>query len=324
MKGVVRVDGRQLVDPEGKPLILRTLGLGMWLVPEGYMFRFKGRYQSPTAIEDLTKELLGPERARLFWQEFRERFVTEEDVAAIKACGFNGIRVPFNYKLLSPEWSPGDLAGPGWQYLDRIIEWCTAHGLWVILDMHCAPGGQTGTNIDDSWGYPWLWESEADRARTVTLWREIARRYAGNPTVIGYDLLNEPIPNEHFQYKPMLEPLYREITAAIRSVDEEHVLFLEGAHWANDFTMFDEVFDLQIVFSFHKYWNKNDTASIAPYLELRERLGAPLWNGETGENTNEWYRECIQLMEDHDIGWSFWTWKKVDNANCPYTIRKPE
>lgn len=323
MSAYVGVSGRQIVDPTGNPLFLKSLGLGMWLVPEGYMFRLEGRYQSPTAIEDLTKELIGPEAARQFWLDFREHFVTEADIAACKAVGFNSIRLPFTYKLISPEWSPGVYLESGWQYLDRLIEWCEKHELWVILDMHCAPGGQTGTNIDDSWGHPWLWESESDRKRTVDIWRTIARRYARNATVLGYDLLNEPIPNDHAHYNHLLEPLYREITQAIREVDAEHLIFLEGAHWATDFTMFDALFDDKIVFSFHKYWNENNKASIQHYLDVRDKFGVPLWNGETGENNNEWYRACLQLMAEHDIGWSFWTWKKLDNHNCPFTIKKP-
>ena len=84
--------------------------------------------------------------------------------------------------------------GDGWRHVDDTIAWARKYGLWVVLDLHAAPGGQTGTNIDDSWGYPWLFESEKAQVDTVALWKRIAARYRDEPSVLGYDLLNEPIP----------------------------------------------------------------------------------------------------------------------------------
>jgi aryl-phospho-beta-D-glucosidase BglC (GH1 family) len=93
--------------------------------------------------------------------------------------------------------------------------------------MHCAPGGQTGTNIDDSWGWPSLFESAESQARTAEVWRKIAERYRDEPAVLAYDLLNEPIPHwpEVQKYNPLLEPLYRRIVASVREADPRHVIF---------------------------------------------------------------------------------------------------
>ena len=90
--------------------------------------------------------------------------------------------------------------------------------MYVVIDMHQAPGGQTGTNIDDSYGYPWLYDSPGDQAELIDIWKRIADQYKDEPAVLGYDLLNEPIP--HFpqlqKYNNQLEPLYKRIAAAIR------------------------------------------------------------------------------------------------------------
>ena len=122
--------------------------------------------------------------------------------------------------------------------------------------MHCAPGGQTGANIDDSWGYPWIYDSPQEQQRAITIWKRIAAHYRDSETVLGYDLLNEPIPNfpELRKYDSQLEPLYRRIVAGIREVDKNHVVILGGAQWDTDFTVFGPPFDANVMYTFHKYW----------------------------------------------------------------------
>src|SRR5271170_3485503 len=151
--GFVHAQGGQLVDGHGQVLMLRGTNLGNWLVREGYMFHFDDGPQSTREIEALTNELLGPDAARKFWRDYMDRYVTRDDIQFIKQAGFNSIRIPFHYKYF--------LAGDdeGFALLDRVIGWSREAGLYVILDMHCAPGGQTGTNIDDSWGYPSIYGS---------------------------------------------------------------------------------------------------------------------------------------------------------------------
>ena len=225
-----KASGKIITAPGGTELKLMGINLGNWLVPEGYMFKFKTA-NSPRLINEVISELIGPDKAEEFWKRYRENYITRDDIAFIKKTGFNSIRVPFHYKLFD-ESSVKETFFTG---LDKLISWCGEEGLYVILDMHCAPGGQTGDNIDDSWGYPYLFESDASRAKIVSIWKSIAKRYSGNPTVIGYDLLNEPIA-PYFDIKklnPKLEPLYKEITAAIRTVDKNHIVFLGGAQWEN-------------------------------------------------------------------------------------------
>ena len=118
----------------------------------------------------------------------------------------------------------------GYELLDRVVGWCKREGLYVVLDMHAAPGGQTGDNIDDSWGYPFLFESPESQELTVKIWQKIAARYKNEPAVIGYDLLNEPIPQffDKAYFNPKLEPVYRKVVAGIRSVDKTTSSFSAG------------------------------------------------------------------------------------------------
>src|SRR2546422_2249926 len=188
----VTTRGKEFISPEGKRLLLKGINLGNWLLPEGYMFKFKTA-SSPRLIQTVVNELVGEDEGRRFWKAYRENYITREDIRFIKQSGFNSVRVPFSYRLFVSEGEPQRLEGPGYELLDHVVDWCRKEGLYVVLDMHAAPGGQTGDNIDDSWGYPFLFESPESQELTVNLWRKIAVRYRDEPTVIGYDLLNEPI-----------------------------------------------------------------------------------------------------------------------------------
>lgn len=323
-EGFVSMRGKEIIDPAGFPLLLRGINLGNWLVPEGYMFKLDSA-SSPRLINGLLSELVGPDEAREFWKEFRDAYITRNDIRAIKRLGLNSVRVPFNARLFIAEDYDAVQIEDAFKYLDRVIAWCRESGLYVVLDMHCAPGGQTGDNIDDSYGYPFLFDSPAAQERTIGLWRKIARRYATEETVIGYDLLNEPI--AHFfdiaRLNPLLEPLYRKIVAAIRTVDTNHLVFLGGAQWDSNFAVFGPPFDPLTVYTFHKYWSDTTQAVIQDYVDFRSMHDVPVWMGESGENTDRWIASFRSLMERNNIGWCFWPFKRMDASRCVVTYDMP-
>ena len=319
-KGFVHTSGSDLVDGNGKPLMLRGTNIGNWLEPEGYMFHFDGGPQSPREIEDLTKELLGPEKSKAFWQQWRETYITEADIDRIHAMGFNSVRVPFHWKFFDAD------DAEGFRIIDRLVQWARKDSVYIILDLHCAPGGQTGANIDDSYGYPWLYTDSEAQARTIAVWRRIAKHYANEPIVLGYDLLNEPIP--HFpqlqQYNKDLEPLYKRIAAAVREVDGNHVLILGGAQWDSNFKVFGQPFDKNVMYTFHKYWTEPDVSVIREYLDFRDKYHVPIWLGESGENKDEWIAAFTKTLEDNHVGWCYWPYKKMDATSSPVTFDRPD
>jgi hypothetical protein len=321
-----RVEGGRIVRPDGSELKIRGIGLGNWLLPEGYMWGIRKGPSSPRQLQELVSELLGPDEAARFWREFRESYVRREDIRLLGKIGLNVVRVPFDYRILSREDEPGTFREDGFAWLDRLMGWCRDEGLLVILDLHAAPGGQTGRNIDDSWGHPFLFESGESQDRTVELWKRIAERYVHEPALLGYDLLNEPLPPEpaYDGLKARLEPLYKRIVSAIREVDPEHVVILEGAAWDTDFSVFGPPFDKNLVYSFHKYWNDTTVESLRPFLDYRDRTRAPLFLGESGENTDAWVEACRILAEGQGIGWCFWPYKKLESPRGVASIPTPE
>lgn len=313
--GFVHAQGQLLVAPNGEKIMLRGINLGNWLVPEGYMFHFGKGPASFREISALFNELTGPVEAARFWTQYRDVYIREADIRFIHDAGFNSVRIPFHYQLID--------SGVAFPLLDRVIAWCRQAHLWVILDMHCAPGGQTGTNIDDSWGYPWLFESEEEQKHTADVWRRVAERYRNEPTVLGYDLLNEPIPPAVSQYNSKLEPLYRRITAAIREMDKNHVVIFGGAQWDSNFDVFGPPFDSNSLYTFHKYWTAATQDVIQTYLDFRDRYKVPLWMGESGENQDSWIAQFKALLEKHQIGWTFWPYKKMDATSSPVSFTRP-
>lgn len=320
----VTTRGKDLVSADGKPLLLKGINLGNWLLPEGYMFKFKTA-NSPRLIHTVINQLVGEDEGRRFWKAYHDNYITREDIKFIKQSGFNSVRVPFSYRLFVSDAGPAKLEGEGYRLLDDVVDWCKKEGLYVILDMHGAPGGQTGDNIDDSWGYPFLFESAESQDLTVNIWRKIAERYRNEPAVIGYDLLNEPIAHyfDAAALNPKLEPLYRKIVAGIREVDRNHVIFLGGAQWDTNFKVFGPPFDKKLVYTFHKYWMEVNKTAIQEYLDFRDKHNVPIWMGESGENTDEWISSFRTLLEQHNIGWCFWPYKKLNATSCVVSIDSP-
>lgn len=182
----ISIKGQELIDTKGKVFEIKGTNLGNWLNPEGYMFLFEDKASSFRLINEAFCEMVGEDFTNQFWRKFKENYVTREDIFYIRKTGMNTLRIPFHYKLFTDEDYMG-LTGnqDGFELLDKVIKWCGEAGIYVILDMHDAPGGQTGDNIDDSYGYPWLFESPESQQKFIAIWQKIAKRYAGNPTVIG-------------------------------------------------------------------------------------------------------------------------------------------
>lgn len=328
--GFLHTQGENIVDEHGHKILLRGVGLGNWMLPEGYMWRFGEQGDRPRKIEKIVTDLIGPDNAAKFWKEYRAQYITQADIQRIAQLGFNSVRPAMNARLFLSEGENSVYQDEGFELLDNLIKWCKQSGVYVIIDMHAAPGGQTGQNIDDSINdEPRLFMNPTNQDRLVALWVKIAARYKDEPTVAAYDLLNEPLPERtgaEAKYKDALEPLYKRITRAIRAVDKKHMITVEGANWANDWSVFSKPFDDNLVYQFHYYcWDDPTTLkSIREYLDYRKRLSAPVWVGETGEKDDAIYWGTTDYFEANNIGWSFWPWKKMETRNTPYSFKSPE
>ncbi len=331
----LHVSGTRIVDAQGKEVILRGLGVGELYNIEAYFLQIEGDDlggMGATKFERGLRAAIGDEATQAFFERWKANVVSGNDVDRWKSWGVNSLRVPLNYHQLTS--APGVYLEQGFAALDGLIALCKARGIYVILDLHAAPGAQNTELMSDSLdGVAHLWKEPAKyRQWTIDLWRTLAARYAGEPAVAGYDLLDEPFDDaESGSFagdgaSKILRPFYLDVTHAIREVDPEHILFVEGGDdWAKGFSGLEPAWDAQMVWTFHKYWDDNDEDSIAPFLALRERTQRPLWNGETGEDeTRGWSKAMIALLESHGIGWNEWTYKKLAPSDTnPYSIPAP-
>jgi hypothetical protein len=92
------------VNEKGEKILLPGVGLGNWMQPEGYMWKFGAQGDRPRKIEKLVNDLLGPEKWRLFWSEFRKHDISETDIQRIAELGFNSIRPALNSRLTQNTW----------------------------------------------------------------------------------------------------------------------------------------------------------------------------------------------------------------------------
>ena len=228
-----RTSGQEILDNQDNPILLRGIGLGGWLVPEGYMLKFPG-FGSPSSIRN------------------------------------------------------------------------------QILDV-----------ISDSDGTARLWLENKYKQFTIEIWQAIAAYYAQDTLIIGYDFINEPVLPEGISNLD-LKGLMMDITNAIRQVDQNHIVFVEGNWYAKDFDQLTPPFDANMVYSFHKYWNETNEGSFGQYVNLRKDWNIPLWLGETGENSNDWHFEALRMSEQLNIGWCTWTHKKFESISSPWSANLPQ
>lgn len=322
-------DGQKIVDGSGNNIILRGLGVGGWMVQEGYMLKTDGFAGTQFTIKNKIEELIGKKDTEEFYKAYLKNGITKRDIDSLKAWGFNSVRLPMHYNLYTLPIEKEPVSGEntwleeGFKMTDDLLKWCEANEMYLILDLHAAPGGQgMDANISDyDTAKPSLWESEANKKKMVAFWVKLAERYKDKKWIGGYDIINEP--NWNFsgtnkngcdeKLNAPLRALQLEITKAIRTVDKNHLIIIEGNCWGNNYNGIFPLWDKNMALSFHKYWNYNDQASIQDIVNLREEHDVPIWMGEGGENSNVWFKESISLLEKNNIGWAFWPMKKVEN-----------
>jgi aryl-phospho-beta-D-glucosidase BglC (GH1 family) len=341
--GFLKASGKKIVDANGNEVILRGMGLGGWMLQEGYMLETADFAGTQHKIKQTLEELVGEEATEEFYVAWLENYCQKKDIDSMAAWGFNSIRLPMHYNLFTLPIEDEPVAGKdtwlekGFEMVDQLLDWCEANEIYLILDLHAAPGGQgKDANISDyDPEKPSLWESSENQRKTISLWKKLAERYANEPWIGGYDLINEPnwdidkAGNQNgcsCNKNTALWDLYKSIIRAIRTVDNNHIVIIEGNCWGNNYNGMPaaKTFDGNLVMSFHKYWNNNSQGSISGIIDLRNTHNVPVWLGESGENSNTWFTNAIGLVESNGIGWAWWPYKKIGSATGTVTIPKTQ
>lgn len=345
---MLQVKNGKIVDQQGKPIQLRSTGVGGWMNMENFIDGYPGAEGSLRAT---MAQVLGPAKAQFFFERLLDYFFAEDDIAFLKACGATVVRLPLNYRHFEHDAQPFHYRASGFARLDQVLQWCTKHGLYVILDLHAVQGWQnTDWHADNTSRNTLFWEHPHFQDRYVALWEEFARRYKGNATIAGYDIMNEPVTNAPYglftlNYTPNFDALnriYRRTVAAIRAIDPDHIIFLEGDLFATRFCGLEPPFADNLAYSSHDYndagfgpgpypgvingtqWNKDKQLSVYLNSEgtrFSQQYHVPLWSGEFGSAYNGPVSEepdrlralddLLAIFEQFGTHWTTWTYKDV-------------
>ena len=342
--GRLRVQGQEIVNDQG-PFLIKSIGTGNWMIQEGYMMQSTDAgIGTHTQFRTKLEQEIGEERTADFYQDWLDNHMTKADLDSMKAWGFNAIRPALHYKWFTLPIQDEPVSGQhtwvdaGFEKLDELMGWAAANQMYVMFDMHGAPGGQgKNSNINDyDETLPSLFEDEANKDKLEALWIKLAQRYKDNPWFGGYDLINEPnwrlgdSGNENgcgTENNDELWDLHLRLTKSIRQIDPNNIIYLSGNCWGNNYNSFEahplSSYDDNTVITFHKYWNQNDQESIQWAVDMREQYNRPLWMSESGENSNQWFADAIHLFESNNIGWSWWPVKKSRTNNI-FKVTTPE
>jgi endoglucanase len=305
----VHRSGRQIVDNAGTPIRLSGVNLGGWLMWEGWIWG--GGYTAEKTIYNCLASKAGGPAAARFRDSVHRNYITRADIEKISEQCFNVVRVPFNHNILEDDADPFVYKQSGWNLLDSLLDWCEDNDVYAVLDLHGAAGGQSSFFIADP-DLPNMWGSQQNLERTASLWKAVADRYKDRGIIAGYDLLNEPnAPNDS-----SLLAFYEVLIDSVRSVDNNHMLFIEGKTSSTDFSPFTSPPDGNMLFTFHFYtwfvWNIPN--ALDEFVQLSEDFNVPVWCGEWGENNYDQLQETMdnfRLPANQIGGEAFWTWKKL-------------
>lgn len=356
--GFLHADGTKMRDDKNSEVILKGVGLGGWMVQEGYMLNPAGSSNvGPqwSMKKQYYNEGRSDDEVESFYSSWRNNFVTKADIDYIKSLGFNSVRLPLHYEMFLTntqravrnsvirdsnnygtyltslqQWCQNDQIATdqsveAFKIIDNVLDWCGANEMYVVLDMHAAPGGQgTDVNIADAlfpnnlWDNAWVFQDVLTR-----MWKQIAIRYRADPRVAFYDILNEPnnVPNGN----PPIHDLLQKLITTIRDQADNHMIMIEGNGWGNEYNYL-EPFTFSpnwgLVYNAHRYGTTTSTTTTNPDANQINELGnlvafsqkyqVPVWVGETGENSDSWLRANINAMDSLGIGWAHWTYKRFD------------
>ena len=317
----LKTSGDTIVNENNEKIMLQGFGLGGWLVLEGYMWNCYIEHASTSRMEAAIEYLVGEDKKREFFDLYRKNYITEKDVKYISDNNFNALRVPLHYRDFSPNFM--EFSTEGFELLDSLVAWGNRYNVYLILDMHAAPGAQNTSDFSDSElnGDSELFTSYTNQRWLASTWKHIANYYKSEPVIAGYDLLNEPA---RPGVATTLRNIYEQCIDSIRAVDQNHMVIIEGNWYGNDHTGLFPPFDPNIVYSFHHYVGGiNDTMTM--YNQYRNDIAlqynVPLWVGEFGENSNVWANGIKEFFNRNNIGWSWWNFKSVERISSLFSYK---
>ncbi len=314
------VDDGQLINDKGS-VVLNGVNLGGWLIMEEWMSpvaSFKDAAYSDI-IDTLTSRF-GEFHTNNLIESYEDNFITADDFAIIEALGFNCVRIPFWYKSFIGKSGKVNTDSDGFKRLDWALEQCQKHGIYAILDMHGCPGGQSMNHSTGITAKNELYTSEENLKIMESVWTAIAKRYADYTCVAAYDIMNEPQNNGNYvgEYAWKAESaeavaytnsVYDRMIKAIRKVDENHAITVEGIWTVDVLPDPDEYGWTNMLYQLHIYDTTVDMIDkrVNELVTAKEKYGVAVLVGEYNSKTLERY--ATEKYLSNDISRIKWTYK---------------
>jgi len=273
---------------------------------------------------------------------------TEADLGALRGWGANLAEIPVsNVYAPTPPYvfQPENLAR-----LDKAVKAAEQARLYVALTCREGPGRADFNESHE------IWREAAAQEAYTRMWREIASHYRGRASIVGYDLMCEPHPDQEAN-QPLGDwnALAKKITAAIREVDKQTPILINSIVWAypQSFNVLQPTGDPRTVYTVHFYdphfythqkpgdkvtypgfrvpgkqevtWDKAALeARLAPVRAFQQKYHAPIFVGEFGcaryaPGVEAWLGDQIDLYEQFGWSWAYWAFREWDVMNIERT-----
>lgn len=209
---------------------------------------------------------------------------SEVDYTRVKDMGMNMVRFYLNYKTFENDAAPYQYKQSGWDWIDQNIQWAQNNDILLLLNIHVPQGGFQSLGNSDA-----LWEQTEIQNRLAALWKAIAQRYKDETQIIGFGLVNEPVPTSDIV---QWQQLAQRLTDEIRQADTNHIIFIEKAIYVKgkpettDYN-FPKINDNNVVYEFHFYNPFEYTHQLFSWTNL----------GEGGKYPDE------SVVYTHDTQW---------------------
>jgi endoglucanase len=324
---MLHANGRQIVDANGNTVQLKGVNLGGWFIMEKWMCPLDSGSLPDTysVIQELDSRF-GVATEQSLIAGYQKNWITTSDLANIKSAGFNTVRVPVWWGQFYPI---NNISNSGWRAdafteLDWLVNAAAAQGLYVIIDMHGAVGGQSTSDDTGQANQNAYWSNGNNQGNTAYMWWQIANHYNGNPTVAGYDLLNEPTgaPNN-----AAVISAYASLYSSVRSADANHMIFIEGT-WGNwNWSMLPSPSSegwTNVVYEMHEYQYNASEATVEQGssnqvndFNNHSSYNVPGYIGEWNDfqyGSGAW-QFSVNAYNNGGESWTFWAYKATSGLN---------
>ena len=361
---MLKQSGKKIVNSSGKTVRLTGVNLGNWLLQEAWMGPINKGDADHWGEYDTYQTLVnrfGTEKADALMDTYRSNFLCETDLDYLQNLGVNCVRVPFWYENFTYSHNSysdlkTDSSGEsiGFSYLDWIIDECGRRNIYVLLDFHGLYGFQSSNHSTGRANGMKLFSFETSKGifdskeyvSSVTIdntyltankniWKAIAQRYKDNPVVAGYDIMNEPLNNDEYNFRgasssstysrgDCYETVQNEIYNSIRSVDNNHLVVMEGIWDINELPPLSKYSWSNVAYSCHNYnYKKSEIETkVSSYNDFGESVPmivgeweASDYDGDNSNGNSGMRKSATSIYNNAGFSWITWTYKAIKKSN---------